>query len=84
MGTRNSLAGPYAELTRRRFENAVMGLASTRPLSALTVRSICICAGMGRHAFYRVFDSLEEARAFASKGQQSLQPSPRRQPLKRP
>ena len=65
MGRRSNSDDPYAALRRRRFESAVIGLASTRPLSSITTRSICIRAGMGRHAFYKVFESVEEARAYA-------------------
>jgi hypothetical protein len=84
VGTRNRQASHYAALTRRRFESAVMGLACTRPLSAIAVRSICIRAGMGRHAFYPVFDSLEEARALASEGQKSLHAPSGRRPIEGP
>jgi len=55
-----------SEHARRRFERAVVDLARTQPADRITLRAICARAGMGRHSFYQVFGSLEDAKGAVS------------------
>jgi AcrR family transcriptional regulator len=48
---------------KQRFLNAIVAEARLSSLEAITVRSVCARAGLGRHTFFRMFTSLEDAKA---------------------
>ena len=50
---------------RMRFERAIVELAHVQPIDTVTVRSICARSGLGRHTFFQIFSTLDEAKAVA-------------------
>ena len=52
---------------RARLERAIIELTRTRPGDELSVRAICTRAGVGRHTFFQVFTSVDEAAAAADR-----------------
>lgn len=50
---------------RIRFERAIVEQARVMPLEAITVRSTCARARLGRHTFFQAFASLEDAKRAA-------------------
>jgi len=50
---------------RARIERAVIELSREQRLDDVTVRAICARAGFGRHTFFQLFGSLDEAKAAA-------------------
>jgi AcrR family transcriptional regulator len=63
-----SVTNPAAERARRRYAVAIRSLAANKALDAITLRDVCLRAGMGRHTFFQLFENLEEAKVFASQG----------------
>ena len=49
------------------MERAIIELTRTRPGDELSVRAICTRAGVGRHTFFQVFTSVDEAAAAADR-----------------
>jgi AcrR family transcriptional regulator len=54
---------------RPRIQRAVIDLAREQGMGGISVRSICVRAGVGRHTFFQVFGSLDEARVVALRRQ---------------
>jgi hypothetical protein len=53
---------PRAIQLRRRFETALMALARQQALDTITVEAVCDRADLGRHSFFQVFETIDDAR----------------------
>jgi hypothetical protein len=59
---------PRTYWIRARFEQAIREHVRVRPMERITVRCLCARTGLGRHTFFQIYASLDEAKSAAARG----------------